>query len=136
MSSLALAIYKNEIIDLLKNEIDKQITTELEVESIDLKLIKGFPNISIQFTNVKFHSTFTDELLLESKHIYFVLNFIDLFNKDITVERLEIENARLIIHKNSKGENGFEVFIPSNGNDNNENLNIKSTRFFSSLGSG
>jgi len=128
-SSIAVFVYKDRIIDLLKTEIDQKISTKIEVGSIDLKLIKGFPNISIQFIGVKFHSTFSDELLLESKKIYFVLNIIDLFNKSITVERLEIENAKLIIHKNGEGEKGYDVFKVENSGDDTGNMNINSIKF-------
>lgn len=129
-SGIALVIYKDSIINLLKNEIDQRISSKLEVKSIDLKLLKGFPNISIQFSDVKFHSAFADELLLESDHIYFVLNIIDLFNNNITIERLEIENATVIIHKNKRAQNNFNVFVNTDTvSRESGKLDIKSTRF-------
>lgn len=110
ISSLALIIYKDRIIELLKAEIDQQIKTELAIESIDVKLLKGFPNLAIEFSSVKFYSAFENELLLESDQVYFVLNVVDLFYDKITVEQLEIRNAKLNIHKDSNGNNSFDVF--------------------------
>lgn len=130
ISGLAIIVYKEKIIDLLKSEIDRHITTQLEVKNIDLKLIKGFPNVSIQFTDVEFHSSFENELLLKSDQIYFVLNIIDLLNNVITVERLEIENAKIILHKNSNGDNNYNVFnVPTSTSPADGSFNIKSTKF-------
>lgn len=129
-AGIGVVVYKDKIIDLLKVEINKQIKTSLEVREIDLKLVKGFPNISIQFTDVRFHSAFEDELLLESKRVYFVLNLLDVFQEDITIERIEIEDAALIIHKNNQGKNNFDVFIkPQEENSETTNLGIESTKF-------
>ncbi len=130
ISGLALVIYKDHVINLLKNEINLHIKSRLDVESIDLILLKGFPNISIKFTNVRFYSAFEQELLLESKNIYFVLNLLDLFQNDITVERLEVEDAKLRIHKNLKGEKNYDVFIESNNEGFGESIfDIKSIEF-------
>lgn len=112
-SVIATIIFKDEIINLLIIEVNKQIKTELEVDEIDLKLLKGFPNISIDFKGVKFYSAFEDEILLESKNVYFVLDFFELFNKNISVERLEIIDAKINIHVNKVGQRNFDVFVSS-----------------------
>ncbi len=52
---IAVILYKEEIIILLKEEINKKIKTKLEVNKIDLKLVKGFPNISVDFQGVKLY---------------------------------------------------------------------------------
>jgi AsmA-like protein len=122
-------VYEDEIIDLLKIELNKKIKSKLEVESIDLKFLKGFPNLSIDFKGVKFQSAFKDELLLESEHIYFILDIAGLFYNDISVERLEIENAKIFVHINSKREKNFDVFNKlENAGKNRGNLFINAIK--------
>ncbi len=126
----ATLIYKNEIINLLVAEVNKKIKTKLEVDEIDLKLIKGFPNISIDFQGVKFYSAFEGELLLESKNIYFVLNVFELLNKNIVVERLEIIDAIINSHINHAGEKNFNVFVVSDSSKTSSKTLILKSVFF------
>lgn len=127
-SAIATVIYKNEIMDLLKDKVERGIKTKLEVDKVDLKLLRGFPNISIKFQGVKFHSKFEDEILLISKSIYFKLNVWSLFKKDIVIESLEINEANIIVHVNKLGERNFDVFVKplASTKSNNDNLNLKS----------
>ena len=127
---IATFIYKEEIINLLKTEVNKRIKTELKVDQIDLKLIKGFPNISVEFQGVQFYSAFENELLLEGEQVYFVLNVLDLFNENIVVERLEIIDAVINISINKLGEKNFDVFVVSDSSETGINsLNLKSILF-------
>ncbi len=127
---IATVIYKGEIIDLLKIEVNKKIKTELEVDQIELKLIKGFPNISIDFQKVKFHSAFKDELFLEATHVYFVLNIVDLFTENIVVERLEIIDAVINFSVNQLGEKSFDVFVTTDSSEISVRaLSLKSVLF-------
>lgn len=130
ISGLTLLIYKERIIEMVKSEVDQRIKTELSVEAIDIILLKGFPNIPVQFAGVKFHSAFKGELLLESEYIYFVVNVVDLFYNIITIERLEIENATLSIHKDSNGNNNFDVFkVQESLTTSDGILDIRSAKF-------
>ena len=126
-SGIAAVIYKNEIINLLKDEVDRNIKSELKVDNIDLKLFRGFPNISIEFQGVEFHSNFEDEILLASKSVYFELSILSLFKENIVIETLEIHDAEIIVHVNEFGKRNFDVFTTQlgaiNSNDNNLNLN-------------
>ncbi|MCF6353465.1 MAG: hypothetical protein L3J06_10680, partial [Cyclobacteriaceae bacterium] len=124
---IAVILYKEEIIILLKEEINKKIKTKLEVNKIDLKLVKGFPNISVDFQGVKLYSSFKDEILLESKNVYFVLNIIDLYNGSIVVERLEIIDAKINPSTNKLGEKNFDVFVKNDSlNSTIKSLNLNS----------
>lgn len=127
---LATIFYKSQIIDLLKKEIDKNIESKLEVDKIELNLLKGFPNISIEFKGVSFYSSFKNEVLLKSENIYFVLNVMDLIGNDITIEKIEIANARLYAHTDKEGRRNYDVFVTSNSKESaSGNLNLKSVVF-------
>ncbi len=106
-----VVFYKADIINLLVAEVNKNIKSKLEVDKIELKLFKGFPNISINFKGVVFYSAFNDEVLLKSENIYFVLNVIDLIKNNVTIQKLQIKNAQVYIHINNKGEKNYNVFI-------------------------
>ncbi len=124
---IIVVVYKEDIILLLKEEVNKKIKTKLEVDKIDLKLIKGFPNISIDFQGVKFYSAFKDKILLESKNVYFVLNIFDLYNQRIVVERLEIIEAKINIAINKEGARNFDVFVKNDSlNSTIKSLNLNS----------
>ena len=130
IGALALIIYKDRIIEMVKSEVDNRIKTELAVEKIDINILRGFPNISIQFTGVKFHSAFEEELLIEGRHMYFVVSVLDLFYNKISIERLEIDNAKLIIHKDEDGNNNYDVFkVTETIASNDGSLDIGSVKF-------
>ena len=125
--ALGVYIYKDDIIDLLIEEVNKSLKTQLEVEQIDLNLLKGFPNLAVEFKGVKFHSAFENEMLLSGDNVFFVLNIWNLLEKNIEIERLEVDNGKLIIHKNKKGENNFDVFNVQDASDTTRNsLEIRS----------
>ena len=127
--ALGIYIYKDEIIDLLKDEVNKTLKTELEVDNIDVNLVKGFPNLTVDFKGVRFHSAFDNEMLLEGDHVFFMLNIMDLLKKDIVIQQLEINNSKLIIHRNKRGQNNYDVFREANASDSTSgSLDIKSVK--------
>ncbi|MCB0497791.1 MAG: AsmA family protein [Cyclobacteriaceae bacterium] len=111
--ALGIYIYKDDIIDLLKDEVNKSLKTELEVEKIDIDFFKGFPNLAVAFKGVRFHSAFSNEMLLTGDRVFFVLNIWDLLEKDIVIQRLEIDNGELILHTDKKGKHNYDVFVKS-----------------------
>lgn len=119
--ALGVYIYKDDIIDLLKEEVNKNLETELEVEKIDINFLKGFPNLAVAFKEVKFHSAFENEMLLTGDNVFFVLNVWGLLEQNIEIERLEIVNGNITIHKNRKGKNNFDVFTKSQASDTTKN---------------
>ena len=105
--------YKEKIIDFLVNELNKQLTTQIEVEEIKFSLIRKFPNASLEFKNVLIRSTsqfdfkeshqINTDTLLCVKHLFLQFNLRDIVKSDITVKTIHAENGTLKLYTTKDG---------------------------------
>ena len=105
--------YKGKIIDFLVNELNKQLTTQIEVEEIKFSVIRKFPNASLEFKNVLIRSTsqfdfkeshqINTDTLLSVKHLFLQFNLRDIVKSDITVKTIHAEKGTLKLYTTKDG---------------------------------
>ena len=124
---IAVYIYKDRIINLLVEEVNTKLKTQLEVDLIDISLFKGFPNVAVVFNGVNFHSTFKNESLVVADKVYCLLNVLELLNKDILIEKITIDKGSFIVHTDKFGNKNYDVFVNRDAsNESSAGLTIRS----------
>ncbi len=124
--STALVIgyfYEEEVKQLLVGEINKQLVTPVSVKGINLSLLKKFPNASLEFTDVSAESVQSldslsetepiKERLFEAHKIFLQFNILDIFHKKYHIKKLEIEEAKVNLFINKKGQDNYHFWKKS-----------------------
>ena len=104
---------------MLVKELNEQINTKVDVASIDLGLIRHFPAVTVSFNQTVIYSPtsfkpgsslkLNADTLLTAKELYFTLNPFKLIKKQIFLNSVRLNDARLNIIINKKGENNYQI---------------------------
>lgn len=108
-------IYEDDVVNLIIKELNKHLKTEVRIDpkNIDLTIIKSFPNCAIEFKELtamdaaEFKSLDT---LLYVKRLSLAFNIKDLFNKNYTIKKIELNDARCNLKVDAKGNANYNVW--------------------------
>lgn len=108
-------IYEEDVVKLIIKELNKYLKTEVRIDpkNIDLTIIKSFPNCAIEFkelTAMDAKEFKTDDTLLFAKRLALEFNIKDLFNKNYTIKKIELENAQCHLKVDKKGNANYIVW--------------------------
>lgn len=116
---LFLFLREDTIKNSLVKELNNQINTKVDVASIDLGLIRHFPAVTLSFNHIIIYSPQTFRLrpslklnadtLLTASEFYFKINPFKLIKKQIFLNSFRINDARVNIVINKKGENNYQI---------------------------
>lgn len=106
-SALLSLYYEKTVIRYLKKYLDEHLLTELSMKDIRFSVLKGFPNASVQISNVvilsgedfhryDFPGTFSDTLL-RAKTISFQFDLLKLIRRQYELKKIEVSQGRLNI---------------------------------------
>lgn len=105
--------FENKIIEIGKNEINKQLNGKVDFEKIKLSFIKNFPNASLNLKNVYITGVdeFENDTLLAGKDITFVLNLKSIFSKSgYEINKIEIRDSKIAAHILQNGKANWDIF--------------------------
>lgn len=127
--SLLLYVYKDDIINAVVGEINKQLVVPVEVSEIDLAFWGSFPNISIDLNKVHIRDAYADSLkhrgtLLYTERIRLKFNPLDLWNENYHLKAIELSPGKLNIKINKKGQANYNIF-KSDTSATKEEFNMK-----------
>lgn len=120
-------IYEEEVVNLIIKELNKYLKTEVRIDpkNIDLTILKSFPNCAIEFkelTAMDAKEFKTDDTLLFAKRLALEFNIKDLFNKNYTIKKIELENAQCHLKVDKKGNANYFVWKSDSTSTGNESL--------------
>jgi len=134
-AGIGVYIFKDKITNLLVQEINKRLATEIQVGKIDLTAFSNFPNLSLKFSNVKIKEPDTFSKgeakgnLVTAKTLFFTFNPIDLLRKNYQVEQITLQNAKVDLKVNKEGKGNFYIFKRDSSASNLQlSLNLKKIR--------
>lgn len=114
-SVLFLKYNKEEVIEVVKLEINKQVAAEISVSTIDLEFIRSFPRASVYFTNV-----YCQEVAESSKDTLFALdelflefNVWDLITKNYVLQKVQVNEGLINIKRFKGGGDNFHFWKES-----------------------
>ena len=98
-----------KITPILLDASKEFIRGEVDCESIDITFFSVFPDMGIRMKNGSISSG-TDTLLSFEKFVATIHPLALLFQKQILIHQLEIENADIYVHINKQGHVNWDIF--------------------------
>lgn len=110
---VAAYLYANQqnIKQYALDELNKQLTSKIAVEQMQLALFEQFPQVSLDLENVSIEDPSKQHKhLLQSGHIYVGFNLFDIIRKTYRIKQLSFENGELNLLIDQKGKYNFDIF--------------------------
>lgn len=104
--------YQDSIKKFIVDQINKQLTTEIQVKEVEISVFQKFPNISLTFTDVSAKDAIKSPNkgnLLKADYIYLQFSIWDLYSKNYRIRKIEVKNAfiNLIVFKDGSDNYHF-----------------------------
>jgi len=108
--------FKGKIIEMVKNEVNKTLTADVDFGKIGLSLFSDFPYLSVNIHEVSVigRETFTGDTLIYAEKLHLAVNVMSVFGDDgIEVRKINIHQpiANLLIDK--EGNANWDIVKPS-----------------------
>jgi hypothetical protein len=105
-------IKKDEIIHYFVEEVNKSISTPIEVEKINISILEHFPSISIDLTKVTIKDSYEENkgILGRASKISFSFKLTDLINKKYLIRAMHIRDADINLIINNEGLPNYLIF--------------------------
>jgi hypothetical protein len=132
--SLLLYIFKDDIINYVVKEVNKNLNAKVTVSKIDLTFWATFPNVSLDFNDVFIQDALPNatkrDTLLYSDLIRLKFNPIDLWNEKYDVKRAEIHPGTIQLKVDSKGKVNYDIVKKSKSSASSKfKLKLKEVQF-------
>lgn len=119
VTSAVVAVYFNsnkaEITAQINAKINESITGTIHIGAIKYKFLKGFPNMTLALSQVSLKDSLWaihKRTLLQAEQIEIRIALWDLLLNEITIDKIEIQNATLYLFKGKNGIVNTNMFKP------------------------
>ncbi len=119
-----------EVKKLFISEINKSLTAEVQLDDVQLSLIKDFPSASVSFTGVRMKEATrvpSKDFLFIAGTVSLQFNIWDLLNKKYSIKSIRIADVEIGPHVYADGSDNFH-FWKQSGSSANENFNFELQR--------
>jgi hypothetical protein len=103
---------------IVKKHIPQFISCQVNLDKVELTLIKAFPNIGLNISNLCMVNPLSDEIsdtLAAIQNFTFSLNIKEFFkSNNIVVNQIIIDKGQFNIFVDSTGKTNFDIFIEQN----------------------
>ncbi|MBB6129189.1 AsmA family protein [Mucilaginibacter lappiensis] len=127
--TLYVVYNKQKVLNLITTELNKNLNGTLTIGGLDPTFFKGFPGVSVALKNV----TLKDKLwanhhhtLLDAKDIYVSVDAGALLKGTVSINKVEVSNAKIDLFTDSTGYSNTAVF-KSNHQDSTTKTKEKSS---------
>lgn len=113
---------KNEIVELLIKEVNKQINTRIDVSKVSMSFWDRFPSISVKFENVvvynakEFKSNESDTLL-RARVVFCDLDLSTMISTKPQINTISVIDGQVCIERDKNGRGNYSVIETIGGND-------------------
>lgn len=112
-SFIIFNFYKDSVKSLIVNQINKQLSTEIQVKNIELSFFQRFPNVSLTFSDViakdAIHSANKGNLL-KAENVYLQFSILDLLTKKYKIKKIETKNGLLNLNIYNDGSDNYHFW--------------------------
>lgn len=119
-----------EVKNLFVTEINKSLTAEVQIDDVQLSLIKDFPFASVRFIGVRMKEATklpSKNYLLTAGSVSLRFNVWDLLRKKYSVKNIRLTDVEVAPHVYADGSDNFHFWKRSAGGGN-ENFNFELQR--------
>lgn len=97
-------LFKNKIISIAKEQINKSIVAKVDFGDLDLSLFRNFPNLSVAVDSLRITGVdeFEGDTLASVKRLNIALDLFSLFGSEMKIHSISVDQPRIhaIIHPN------------------------------------
>ena len=109
-ASASLIYFKQDSLEqIVIEEINKQLKSEISVDDISFSAIKNFPYVSIEFDNLTMLDAFEEDTLCKINEINVKFNALDLYNKIYKIQEISLEEGYISIYYKN-GNPNYEIW--------------------------
>lgn len=112
------AFFDEQVSRQLIAEINKSLKTELRVSDAGLSLISGFPEASVEMSDVELDDALGGKLLV-AKSLVFRFDVLSLFSDDVKIHTVQLSNAAIRMVVNKTGKSNTDI-IKEDGSKSNK----------------
>jgi len=105
--------YKEEIAELVKTEINKQLNAEVNFEEIDLSLFRSFPNFSLALYKLSVRNSPTDTILTADGLYISIGLFSVIKDEAVEIKSIKVEKPELFLKVDKQGQENWNIFKES-----------------------
>lgn len=121
-------VYEDEVKSIIIGELNKNLKSEVKVDpkNIDLTFIKSFPKCALEFKDVLILEAIEKkdrDTLIFAENIRLMFNLKDLWNKNYTINKINISGAQCNLGIDKKGKPNYIFWKKSEG-QSADNLNF------------
>ena len=117
ISSGLFAIYfnnnKTEIVAQINKIVNENIVGSISIKDVNYKFLKGFPKMTLALSQVEVHDSLWKihkRTLLKAAQIEIRVNVADLLVNEISIDKIEIQQATLHLYKDINGLDNSAIF--------------------------
>ena len=119
--------YSDDVKGLIIKELNKHLNSQIVIEpqNIDLTIVKSFPQCALEFKNVLAYESNdfkTHDTLLFAKRLALSFNIKDLFNKNYTINKIDLEESIVNLKVDKSGKPNYIIWKSENTSDSNDSL--------------
>ncbi len=113
--SISITVYlmRDKIVDKVVTELNKNMNTPVQVESIDLTFWASFPNLSVDFNKLYIKDAVPDaqetDTLFYSERVRLKFNPFDILKKEYKVKKIEVSPGYAHIKNFKEGRNNYDI---------------------------
>lgn len=107
---LLLTFYKKDLSARLINELEQRHGIILQMKDARISFFDNWPHASVDFNDVVVRSAFapvSSPALLTAQSLAFAFDLKQLWNRQIIVRHISLQDAVIAMHKNKAGESNF-----------------------------
>ncbi|MBL7809800.1 MAG: hypothetical protein JNN28_18405 [Saprospiraceae bacterium] len=108
------AFFDEQVSRQLIAEINKSLKTELRVGDAGLSLISGFPEASVEMSDVELDDALGGKLLV-AKSLVFRFDVLSLFSDDVKIHTVQLSNAAIRMVVNKSGKSNTDIVKEEGG---------------------
>lgn len=122
-------VYEDEVKQAVIEELNKSLKSEVKIDpkNIDLTFIKSFPKCAIDFKEVLIMEAIEKkerDTLIFADQILLMFNLKDIWNKNYTINKIEISKANCNLYIDKKGRPNY-IFWKSPEKSTTDKVNFK-----------
>ncbi len=109
-------IYKDKLLAKVKTTLNKQINAKIDFSDFKVSLFSQFPRVEIELQNISLIgiNEFAHDTILSASSISTNVSLMDLLrSKDLELNRLLIENPRIMLLVNKSGAVNWDIVKPA-----------------------
>ncbi|MCL2598176.1 MAG: AsmA family protein [Paludibacter sp.] len=110
---IAPVAFKGKIMQVVQNQINKNVEANVAFDDVSLSFIRNFPNASVSLENLQVigRDSFALDTLVRAKNINAVVNLKSLFgNSGYEIKRLILNNLDVNAHVLPSGKANWDIF--------------------------